>query len=460
MFFQRYYLESLSQASYMVADDETKHAAIIDPRRDIEIYLTEARKHSFSIKYVVLTHNHADFVAGHIELRDAVGAKIYLGAKAKADFDFITLHEGDEINLGRVRLKTLETPGHTPEGISILVFDDETNFKNPYAVLTGDTLFIGDVGRPDLMASAGLDAGDLGGMLYDSLHTKLLTLPANTRVYPAHGAGSMCGKSLSSKPFSTVDTERQENKALQDMDKTRFIQFVQEGLPAAPAYFSYNAALNRKERQSLETAIRQSLKRLEWETVLSHQKSGALVLDLRSADDFATSHLCGALNIGIDGRLETWVGTILKPEDKLVLIAEPTRIKEALIRLGRIGFHNVAGYLQGGMGSIKDRPDLLCKTQQMKANELNRLESPHTVIDIRTESEWESGHIQSSLNIPLNSLPSRLNEIPANGTLIVHCQGGYRSMIAASLLQKSGLKKIHNLKGGYDSWLEYQQHRA
>ncbi len=454
MFFQRYYLESLSQASYMVADEKTKVAAIIDPRRDIDLYLDEAKAHDFSIQHVLLTHNHADFIAGHIELRDAVGAQIYLGAKASATFDFKALHEGDEVVLGAVRLKTLETPGHTPEGISILVFDDATDPQHPYAVFTGDTLFIGDVGRPDLMASVGLSADDLGGMLYDSLHNKLLTLPGDTRVYPAHGAGSMCGKSLSDKAVSTLAEEHRENKALQNMDKAVFIQFVQTDLPTAPAYFSYDAKLNQQERPSLETAIRKSLKRLPIEDILAHQASGARVLDLRPASDFAAAHLRGAVNIGIEGRFETWVGTLLKPDAPLLLIAEPTRIKEALIRLARIGFHSVIGYLQGGMDAIQDRPELLTNTFQVTAAGLRQSNNKPTILDIRTTSEWEAGHIEGSLNIPLNLLPTRLKEVPDSGDVIVHCQGGYRSMIAASLLEQAGRKNVQDLLGGYDAWVE------
>jgi len=452
MFFERYYLECLSQASYMVADEKTKVAAVIDPRRDVGIYLDDARLRGFEIKHVVLTHIHADFIAGHIELREAAGADIYLGKRAKTDFPFTPLGDDDEIVLGNVRLVAMETPGHTPEGISIQVFDDTSDAKHPHAVLTGDTLFIGDVGRPDLLASIGVSAGDLGGMLYDSLHNKLLKLPGDTRVYPAHGAGSMCGKALSDKAVSTLGEERQSNAALQNKDKRAFVQWLQTDQPAAPAYFSYDAGLNRKERASLDVAIRKSMKRLTIEDVLVQQKKGGWVLDLRPADAFAQAHLKDAVNIGLDGRFATWVGTMLKPDEALILIAEPTRIKEAIIRLARIGFHAVAGYLEGGMASIKDRSDLLSQTPQSTAQDLKRAEVKPTVIDVRTASEWAEGHIEGSLNIPVNQLPARLAEVPEFGHVLVHCQGGYRSMIAASLLEKSGRPNVSDLKGGYAAW--------
>ena len=454
MFFKRYYLESLSQASYMVADEKTHVAAVIDPRRDVDLYLDEARKRRFTIAHVILTHIHADFIAGHIELRDKAGARIYLGAQTQATFDFKALHEGDELVLGAVRLKILETPGHTPEGISVLVFDDAEDSKNPHAVLTGDTLFIGDVGRPDLLASIGVTADDLGGMLYDSLHNKLLKLPGGTRVYPAHGAGSMCGKSLSDKAVSTLAEEGQSNQALRKRDKAAFVQWVQADLPPAPAYFSYDAGLNREERPGLETAIRKSMKRLEIEDILLQQQAGVWVLDLRPVAEFASSHLRGAVNIGMDGRFETWVGTLFKANDPLILIAEPTRIKEALIRLARIGFHSVVGYLQGGMASLKDRPERLSHTKQLTVGELVYPEKNRTVIDIRTASEWKEAHIDGSINIPLNELPARLKEVPDSGEVIMHCQGGYRSMIAASLLEKAGWKNVRDLIGGYAAWAE------
>ncbi|NOY84813.1 MAG: MBL fold metallo-hydrolase [Nitrospirae bacterium] len=456
MFLQRYYLECLSHASYMVADEKTKEAVLIDPRRDIDIYLEDAHDHGFKIKHVVLTHFHADFIAGHIELRNKVGAKIYLGKRAEAEFDFEALGDGSVIHLGEVRLETMETPGHTPEGITLLAFDSRSDAKNPYAIFTGDTLFLGDVGRPDLLASIGVTANELSEMLYDSLHNKLLKLPGKTLVYPAHGAGSMCGKALSDEAVSTLEEQRRSNYALQKMSKPDFIRMMTAEQAEAPAYFVHNAILNRKERASLDDTIIKSMKALNLDTVISLQKSGAQVLDVRSVNEFAEAHLHRTLNIGIDGKYATWVGTLLNKDHEIVLIAEPDRIEEAIIRLGRIGFHNVIGYLEGGMESLKERPDLLTQTTRITAADLHNLGKEATIIDIRTANEWTEAHITGSSNIPLNQLQNRLDEVPESGHVIIHCQGGYRSMIAASIFEKEDRKNILDLIGGFSAWTALQ----
>ncbi len=452
MFFQRYYLECLSHASYMVADEKTKVAAVIDPRRDVDIYLNDAREQGFKIKHVILTHFHADFIAGHIELRDQAGAKIYLGKRAEAEFDFEALGDGSLITLGDVRLEAMETPGHTPEGITLLAFDSVSDGKNPYAIFTGDTLFLGDVGRPDLLASIGVTANELAEMLYDSLHHKLLKLPGKTLVYPAHGAGSMCGKSLSDEAVSTLDEQRRFNYALQPMAKADFIKMMVAEQPEAPAYFVHDAILNRKERPRLDTTMQKSMKPLDLEAVLSLQKSGGQILDVRPVNDFAGAHLLGSLNIGIDGRYATWAGTLLDKNHPILIIAEPERVEEAILRLGRIGFHNVKGYLNDGMEAIKDQSDLIRQTQRIIASDVRDLGSDVTLVDIRTENEWAEGHIDGSANIPLNQLVKRIEEVPASGRVIVHCQGGYRSMIAASFLEKEGRTNIIDLLGGYSAW--------
>ncbi len=462
MFLQRYYLECLSHASYMVADEKTKEAVLIDPRRDIDIYLEDAHDHGFKIKHVILTHFHADFIAGHIELRNKVGAKIYLGKRAEAEFAFEALGDGSVIHLGEVRLEAMETPGHTPEGITLLAFNSRSDAKNPYAIFTGDTLFLGDVGRPDLLASIGVTANELAEMLYDSLHNKLLKLPGKTLVYPAHGAGSMCGKALSNEAVSTLEEQRRSNYALQKMSKPDFIRMISAEQAEAPAYFVHDAILNRKERASLDDTIVKSMKALDLDTVISLQKSGVQVLDVRSVNEFADAHLHRTLNIGIDGQYATWVGTLLNKDHKIVLIAESDRIKEAIIRLGRIGFHNVKGYLEGGMEALKERPDLLAQTTRITAADLHDLGKEATIIDIRTANEWAEAHITGSSNIPLNQLQNRLDKVPESGHVIIHCQGGYRSMIAASLFEKEGRKNIADLIGGFLSWTALQlptQHR-
>lgn len=453
MFLQRYYLECLSHASYMVADEKTKVAAVIDPRRDIDIYVEDAREHGFTIKHVILTHFHADFIAGHIELRDRVGALIYLGASANAEFDFKPLGDGSVIEFGDVRLVAMETPGHTPEGITILAFDKATDPKNPHAIFTGDTLFLGDVGRPDLFASIGVTAHELAEMLYDSLQNKLLKLPDETLVYPAHGAGSMCGKALSDEAVSTLGEQRLYNYALQPMTKEDFIKMVSADQPEAPAYFGYDANLNRQERLNLDESMKESMKALDLNTVLSLQKTGAQVVDVREAADFSGAHFRGSINIGIDGRFATWAGTMLNKDVPIVIVAEANRVEEAVMRLGRIGFHNVKGYLKGGMESLKDHTDLISKTQRISTTAVDELEGETTIIDIRNQNEWDGGHIEDSINIPLNHLADRIGEVPVSGNVIVHCQGGYRSMIAASLLEEKGRTNIFDLAGGYQAWV-------
>lgn len=454
MFFQRYYLDCLSLASYMIADEKTGKAVIVDPQRDIEIYLEDAREHGFQIESVILTHFHADFIAGHIELQKAVGAQIYLGSKAEAEFPFQPLSDGDELILGSVKLSTLETPGHTPEGISILVYDLNENPNQPKMILTGDTLFLGDVGRPDLLASIGVTADELASMLYDSLHQKILTLPDETLVYPAHGAGSMCGKQLSSEAVTTLGEQRKYNYALQPMSKQAFIEMVTTDLPEAPHYFVHDAIMNRKDRQTLTETISASWNAFSLDEVLAMLNSDTQVIDVRDATEFAGAHLKGSINIGLDGRYATWAGTMLDKQAPILVIAEDEeRIEEAIVRLGRIGFDHVKGFLKDGLNSLKDRPELVSQTKRISAQALNELGEKTTIIDIRSQSEWDAGHIAGSVNVPLNQLQERLTEIPRDQTVIVHCQGGYRSSIAASLLEKQGYDNVVDLVGGYKAWL-------
>ncbi len=366
MIFNQFYLNCLAHASYVIGDEGTGIAAVVDPQRDIDGYLEFAAKNGLKIEHVFLTHLHADFLAGHLEFRDRVGATIYLGAKAQAEYKFTPMSDGSVVEFGKVRLKALETPGHTPESISIVVYDLERSGSEPHAVLTGDTLFIGDVGRPDLRAALGWSATELGGMLFDSLRSKLLPLPDASLVYPAHGAGSLCGKAISKETVSTMGEQRRLNYALQPMSKQEFIELVTADQPEAPAYFVYDAVLNSKERPTLEQALRE-LKALKLEEVLRLQAEGAQILDTRDAEEFAAAHLKGSVNIGLGGQYATWAGTVLNHTNPIVIIAAPGRESEAAIRLGRIGFDHVAGYLENGLKSLEARPELVGFTERLSA---------------------------------------------------------------------------------------------
>lgn len=456
MFIQRYYLQCLSHASYLVADEETKNAAVIDPQRDIGIYLADAKQHGFQIKWVILTHFHADFIAGHIELRDKVGAEIVLGAKAEAEFEHRKLGDGDSLEFGNVRLEGMETPGHTPEGLTILAFDKLNSGAEPVAAFTGDTLFIGDVGRPDLLASIGVTAGELAAMLYDSVH-KLMNLPDATLVYPAHGAGSMCGKALSDEAVSTIGEQKQYNYALQPMSKSDFMKLVEADQPEAPGYFVHDAILNRKERESLDSSMAGTMTALAPEEVAELQQSGAQLVDTRDAAEFAGAHWKGSVNIGIDGKYATWAGTVLHKEAPIVVIADEDRVAESIMRLGRIGFDHVAGYLGGGMQALEDRPELIASVKRIAVAAVPEL-AKATILDVRSAKEYSEGHLENSLNIPLSQLEERIDEIPKvvskSEQLVVHCAGGYRSSIAVSLLHKHGFENLWDMVGGYKAWVQ------
>ncbi|MGD9855343.1 MAG: rhodanese-like domain-containing protein [Planctomycetaceae bacterium] len=455
MFLKQYYLGCLAHASYLIADEETGIAAVIDPQRDIGQYMEDADAHGSKIEHVFLTHFHADFLAGHIELRDRTGAAIYLGRRAEAEYAFTPLAEGDAVELGGVRIEALETPGHTPEGISLLVYDRTVSETHPQAVLTGDTLFIGDVGRPDLLASMGVTADELAEMLYHSIE-KLKRLPDDTLVYPAHGAGSLCGKNLSDETVSTIGEQMRYNYALQPMSQEEFIKLVEVDQPEAPEYFVYDAIKNRQERESLAETMQLALTPLSLEDVIRRQNESVQIVDVREGIDFAGGHLKGALQIGLQGKYATWAGTILDHDRPIIVIAEEGNEEEAVMRLGRIGFDNVAGYLAGGMAALDQRPDLVQNVERVTAVALNDLLAdvePPAILDVRSEQEREtSGFIEGSLHIPLNHLEDRLDEVPTDTPVAVHCAGGYRSAIACSVLQKHGRTNIHDLVGGFEAW--------
>jgi len=455
MFFKQYYLGCLSHASYMVGDEESGAAVVIDPQRDVDQYLADAEREGLTIRHVFLTHFHADFISGHLELRDLAGATIHMGRRADTEYECVKAGDGDSLDLGKLRLTVLETPGHTPECICILVFDMAADPDRPYAVLTGDTLFIGDVGRPDLLASFGVTADELAADLYDSLTQKLMTLPDETLVYPAHGAGSMCGKHISKETVSTIGAQKKFNYALQPMSKGEFIKLVACDQPEAPGYFAYDAVLNRQERPVLRANLESAVKPLTLARVLELRKQGAQILDVRDPAEFAGAHMVDSINVGLSGQFAIWCGTVLDRHKPTVIVGDPGQEAEAAMRLGRIGIDSVAGYLDGGMAALAGKEELVRTAGRVTAQELaEMLESPAppVVLDVRNDREYQSKHIAGSIHIPLNRLAASLDEVPRGKPLVIHCAGGYRSSIAASLLRLHKVADAPDLIGGIGAW--------
>ncbi|MFI9366577.1 rhodanese-like domain-containing protein [Kitasatospora sp. NPDC053057] len=452
MIFSQYYLDCLSQASYLIADETTGQAVIVDPRRDVDEYLADAAARGLTVVSVINTHFHADFLAGHLELADRTGAWIGYGRRAETEYPIRELTDGERIELGDVTLQIMETPGHTPESISILVFEQPDDTV-PYGVLTGDALFIGDVGRPDLLASTGVTAAELGAMLYDSVHRKLMALPDETLVFPAHGAGSACGKNLSTEKRSTIGRQRLTNYACQPMDQDTFVRIVTAGQPTAPAYFGHDAALNRQDHPLLDRT--NAARPLCPEGFEEARTAGAVVLDARGPEEFGAGHIRGAVNVPVDGRFAEQAGTVLSPESTIVIIAPQDREDEVITRLARIGFDRVAGYLRDPGNALPALAGEVTPASRLTVDQLRTAlagEQPPTVLDVRTCGEREAGFIDGSLHIALADLPRRLNEIPADRPLVVHCAGGHRSSIAASLLRHHGHTDVSDLLGGYTAW--------
>jgi len=451
MYFKQFYLGCLAHASYMIGSDG--EAAVVDPRRDVDSYIEEAREQGLEIRHIIETHLHADFVSGHHELARRTGAKIYFGAKAGAKFEHVPVQEGDEILLGNgVVLRFLETPGHTPESVSILVVDRAVS-EVPKAVLTGDTLFIGDVGRPDLLGST-MSAQDLAGMLYDSLHEKLLALPDSVEVYPAHGAGSLCGRNISSETSSTIGQQREFNYALKPMPKEEFVRMMTTDLPEAPEYFARDVAINRDG--AAELAELPDPAPLEARAVETLQKKGAIVLDTRPAAQYGAGHVPGSLHIGLSGQFASWSGALVSPKVPIVLVAEDEeQVREARLRLSRVGIENVAGYLAGGLLEWHRAELPLATTEQIGVEELDaRIREGHAarVVDVRRPAEWQGGHVAAAMNVPLNTLERHAAELPREEPLAVMCAGGFRSSIGTSILERQGFTKITNIVGGMAAW--------
>jgi glyoxylase-like metal-dependent hydrolase (beta-lactamase superfamily II)/rhodanese-related sulfurtransferase len=448
MYFEQFYLGCLAHASYMLGSDG--EAAVVDPQRDVEIYVKAADDHGLKIRHIFETHLHADFVSGHLELAARTGAKIYIGAEAGATFPHVALRDGSEVRFGKLRIKALETPGHTPEGICLVVADEEKS-PEPCAVLTGDTLFIGDVGRPDL--SKAFTPQQLAGKLYDSLHGKLMKLGDQVQVYPAHGAGSLCGRNMRAERSSTIGTERLTNYALQIKSRDEFIRQLTENLPSRPEYFLQDAQINRSGAPALSEL--RELPPVSASELRMLLEQGVFVLDVRPNNDFAAAHIPGSVNIALSGQFASWAGAIVGLSARPVLVADtPEQYAEARLRLARVGIEDPRGFLQGGVAAWKQAGFTLAQIPQMTAQELHdRMQGASTqVLDVRREGEWQAGHIESAAWFPLDNFKVSAPEIDPSVPLAVHCQGGYRSMIACSLLRRAGVENVINVIGGFDAW--------
>jgi glyoxylase-like metal-dependent hydrolase (beta-lactamase superfamily II) len=453
MHFEQFYLGCLAHASYLIASDG--EAAIVDPQRDVDSYIDAAAKHGARIRYVIETHLHADFVSGHRELAARTGAEIVFGHRAGATFPHRAVHDGDELTVGRVKLRILETPGHTPESISILVLDPDQPDR-PHSVLTGDTLFIGDVGRPDLVGSKGFAAIDMAGMLYDSLHEKLLRLPDEVTVYPAHGAGSMCGRNISKETSSTLGEQRRFNYALQPMERDSFIRMMTTDLPPAPAYFARDAEINRTGAAELRDVPRPTA--MPPNAFDAMRMGGALVVDVRGSAAYGNAHVPGAVHLGLGGQFASWAGCILPTDVSIILVTEDEeQVDEAVTRLARVGIESVRGYLEGGMLAW-DRARLpVARIQQMPVGELRaRLHerSDLQVVDVRRPAEYAAGHVPTATSAPLAELETRLSQLDPRRPIALVCASGYRSSVGSSLLERHGFETVFNVVGGTSAWMQ------
>jgi glyoxylase-like metal-dependent hydrolase (beta-lactamase superfamily II)/rhodanese-related sulfurtransferase len=451
MFFRQYELGCLSLFSYLIGDETTGRAVVVDPQRDVSQYLADAETAGLHIERVIETHFHADFLSGHLEIAAATGAAVSYGEAAKTEFAMEPLADGQRLSLGEVGLEVLATPGHTPESISVVV--SERAGGEPYGVLTGDTLFIGDVGRPDLLSSAGSSADDLARSLYRSLHTKLLALPDGVRIFPAHGAGSACGKNLSTATQSTIGEQRATNYALQPMSEDDFVAAVTTGQAVAPPYFGFAARTNRSDHHLLDNLEPPPV--LDVEEVERRLADGAVLIDGRPPAEFASGHLRGAINVGMEGRFAEYCGDIARPDQPIILCTDPGREGEAKIRLARIGFDRVIGAVGDVARVLAEHPEWAAPALRISALDFagwDESDGPVQLVDVRNPGEQEGGVIVGARRIPLASLLGRADELDPTMTTVVYCAGGYRSIIAASALTARGFPLVADILGGYDAW--------
>lgn len=458
MYFKQFYLGCLAQASYLIGSEG--EAAVVDPQRDVDQYITEANAEGLQIKYVIETHLHADFVSGHRELAELTGAEIVFSKHAGATFPHRPVSEGEELQVGKAVLRIMETPGHTPESISILV-SDSGDSTEPQKLLTGDTLFVGDVGRPDLAGGKGYTPAMMAEMMYDTLHDKLLQLPDEVEVYPAHGAGSMCGKNMSKETSSTIGQQRKFNYALQPMSKAEFVRMMTSDLPAAPDYFAKDVEINRGGAEALSELPK--VPPLTAEVVRQAMHSNSLrhvVLDVRPATDFGAGHVPGSINVGLGGQFAIWSASLIPMEAPLVIVAESDeKVAEARMRLARVGLENVKGYLQGGLESWREAGFDVATVPQISVDQLHELlqrENDLQVIDVRRPAEYESGHVGPAVTAPLGELQKTiagLGVVPNQKTAVI-CAGGYRSSAATSILEQHGFTNLLNVTGGTGAWIK------
>lgn len=452
MEFTQYYLDCLSQASYLIGDTSTGRAVVVDPRRDVDEYVLDAAAAGLRIEAIIETHFHADFLSGHLELAAATGAEIIYSSVAETEFVSRGVADGERLSLGDVELVFLHTPGHTPESLSVVVYE-KAGDEVPYGVLTGDTLFIGDVGRPDLLASVGVSQAELAHQLHRSLHDKLMPLPDATRVYPAHGAGSACGKNLSSETWSTMGEQRATNYALLAPDEATFVALVTEGQAPAPDYFGYDAQLNRQMRELLDETSPPP--QLDLEALDELVGLGAMVVDGRSPEDFARGHIDGSINVGLAGRYAEFAGSVVPSDVDIVLVVDEGDELEAKNRLARIGFDRVVGFLHRPLDVLAARSDRARRASRLTAEEFRERRTEIDglqLLDIRGPGEVALGTIEGATAIPVGQLPKRLDELDSSAPTIVFCAGGYRSSVGASVLRHAGFLDVSDIIGGHSAW--------
>lgn len=445
MYIEQLYTNCLAEAAYYI--DSDGEAAIIDPLRETEPYIALARKRGATIKYVFETHFHADFVSGHIDLARLVNAPIIYGPMANPDYDVINAVDGQEFLLGKLKFKVLHTPGHTPESTCYLLLNEQ---GKPHAVFTGDTLFVGDVGRPDLLDGK-MTKEELAGMLYNSLNTKIKTLPDEVVVYPAHGPGSSCGKNIGKETVSTIGEQKKFNYAMKDQSRERFIEQVTDGILPPPKYFFEDARINKEGYQPIKDIMSENVKALSYDQFNDTMKKGGLVLDTRAADDFEKGYIDGALNIGLNGQFAIWVGTLVKIDQPLLLVTESGKEEEAVLRLARVGYENVVGYLRGGIEGWTGGKATIKSIQATEV--INEMSRGAEVLDVRKQSEWNVSHFKEASFVTLSDMPANLKHLDKEKTYVVHCGGGYRSMTAISIMKQKGFKNLMNVYGGFGAMI-------